>query len=146
MANPRSLFFIDDDCDDLDLLCEAVSIIDESIICFKADNSESTLEAFRKDDIPVPDLIFLDLNMPKVNGRELLQEIKKMPSYAHIPVVIYSTSVSQADIEETMKLGASYFLSKPNRFEDLQKSLEHIFSLNLSVSRAGNPVESNGKR
>jgi CheY-like chemotaxis protein len=131
MANPRSLFFIDDDTDDLDLLCEAVSQIDDTIICFKATNSESTLEAFRNDSIPVPDLIFLDLNMPRVNGKQLLTEIKRMPSYADIPVIIYSTSSQRKDIDETRELGASFFLSKPNSFEGLISSLSYIFSLDF---------------
>lgn len=117
---------IDDDTDDLDFFCEAVSTIDEKIICFKSSDSASALKAFQNHDVPLPDLIFLDLNMPLIDGRTFLTELKKLGAYADVPVIIYSTSSSQRDVEETRLLGAADFLTKPCSQENLVNQLQQI--------------------
>jgi len=68
---------------------------------------------------PRPGLILLDLNMPRMDGREALKEIKKDPELRRIPVVILTTSKSEEDIFKTYDLGASSFISKPVTFERL---------------------------
>jgi CheY-like chemotaxis protein len=122
------LYLVDDDIDDLDFFCEAVSAIDRSIICVRATNSDSALRAFKSHDVPLPDMIFLDLNMPLIDGRQFLAEIKMLHAYSHIPVIIYSTSSHTKDIEETRQLGASGFLSKPYSLVELVHELSSILS------------------
>ena len=73
-----------------------------------------------KTSSPRPDLILLDLNMPKVNGFEALQEIRKNPDLCQIPVVVLTTSTDQADIEKSYQLGANSFLQKSPNFEDFE--------------------------
>jgi CheY-like chemotaxis protein len=68
---------------------------------------------------PRPGLIFLDLNMPKKDGREALQEIKSDPTLRQIPIVILTTSKAEEDICKAYDLGASSFISKPVTFEAL---------------------------
>jgi CheY-like chemotaxis protein len=68
---------------------------------------------------PVPDLILLDLNMPRKDGREALKEIKSDPDLRRIPVVILTTSQEEADILSTYDLGANSFIKKPVTFESL---------------------------
>jgi len=68
---------------------------------------------------PVPDLILLDLNMPRKDGREALKEIKSDPELRRIPVVILTTSQEEADILSTYDLGANSFIKKPVTFESL---------------------------
>ena len=126
MRQPKTLYLIDDDSDDLDFFCEALSSIDPSIICMRTTNSEAALEAFRSHDVPVPDLIFLDLNMPLVDGRQFLSEIKMLPPYAHVPVIIYSTSSHSRDIVETRQLGAAGFLTKPYSLSELVNELKVV--------------------
>jgi CheY-like chemotaxis protein len=128
MKQPKSLFLIDDDGDDLELLSEAISAIDKDVVCYESTDSESTLKALKRNSLPVADLIFLDLNMPRVDGRQFLASIKKLPEYQHIPVIIYSTSSLQRDIDETKELGAAYFLTKPASLQELIKRLKFIFS------------------
>jgi CheY-like chemotaxis protein len=128
MKQPKTLYLVDDDNDDLDFFCEAVSVIDKSIICVRATNSEAALKAFKLHDVPLPDLIFLDLNMPLVDGRQFLTEIKMLPPYAHIPVIIYTTSSHPKDKEETKQLGASDFLTKPYSLNELVDGLTEILS------------------
>lgn len=68
---------------------------------------------------PLPDLILLDLNMPKKDGRESLKEIKATPNLRRIPIVILTTSKAEEDILRTYDLGASSFITKPVTFEAL---------------------------
>lgn len=72
---------------------------------------------------PRPDLILLDLNMPRIDGREALARIKSDPQLMNIPILILSTSREARDIELSKKAGASSFLSKPEAFEDLTDML-----------------------
>jgi CheY-like chemotaxis protein len=128
MKQPKTLYLLDDDIDDLDFFCEAVSSIDTSIICVKATNSDHAIKSFKAHDVPVPDMIFLDLNMPLVDGRQFLAELKMLQPYAHIPVIIYTTSSHNKDIEETMQLGASGFLTKPYSLQELITELNEILT------------------
>jgi CheY-like chemotaxis protein len=68
---------------------------------------------------PLPDLILLDLNMPKKDGREALKEIKADPKLRRIPVIVLTTSKEEADILKTYDLGANSFIKKPVTFESL---------------------------
>lgn len=127
--NPKKTFFIvDDDIDDQELFIEATNEVDKTIKCYSASSCEEALETLINDKIPIPDLIFLDLNMPRVNGKQCLMELKKVATLKDIPVIIYSTSSEKRDIEETASLGAAYFLTKPNKFDDLCKSLSFVIS------------------
>ena len=128
MEYPKTLFLIDDDNDDLEFFCEAAGKIDPSIICITSNDSVSTLKSFQNFDVPVPDLIFLDLNMPLVDGRRFLRELKKLKTYSQIPVIIYSTSSHPRDKEELQELGASGFLTKPCCQEDLIIELGNILA------------------
>ena len=74
-----------------------------------------------------PDLIFLDLNMPKMNGQEFLSKIKEELPLRDIPVVIFSTSGSYRNIKSTMDLGALEYITKPYRFDQLVSVLNRIF-------------------
>jgi two-component system response regulator len=73
-----------------------------------------------------PDLIILDLNMPRKNGKEILKYIKSNDELKHIPVLIYTTSISPEDVNEIYRLGANSFLSKPKHFNDIVSSINLI--------------------
>lgn len=74
----------------------------------------------------LPDLILLDLNMPKKDGREALKEIKTNPKLRQIPVVVFTTSTLPDDIRKSYDLGANTFISKPPNFEDLVSVMQTI--------------------
>jgi CheY-like chemotaxis protein len=77
-------------------------------------------------DSPVPGMILLDLNMPRMDGREALIQIKAQPALRHIPVVILTTSQAEQDIFASYNLGASSFITKPVTFPELVKVLGHF--------------------
>lgn len=129
MNTGKILFVVDDDEDDIHLFVEAVNEIDKSMGCFTAKNGEEALDKLNNLET-LPDLIFLDLNMPKLNGKECLALLKKSERLKDIPVIIYSTSSSEKDIEETKKLGAAYYLTKPDTFTDLCVNLTRLIRKN----------------
>ena len=75
------------------------------------------------------DFILMDLNMPIMNGKQCLIEIKKNPRLASIPIIIYTTSSYQRDIEELKQLGAAHFLIKPANIDNLVKILSGLFEM-----------------
>jgi CheY-like chemotaxis protein len=113
----KKILFIDDDEDDRFLFAEALRSINPAIIC---DMAEDGLEALKILEAPLlPDYIFLDLNMPVMNGFECLAEIKKNTRLQHIHVIIYSTSKNDRDVERIKNLGAISYIKKPADFKDL---------------------------
>jgi CheY-like chemotaxis protein len=75
---------------------------------------------------PRPGLILLDLNMPKKDGREALQEIKAAPKLCHIPVIVLTTSKAEEDIYRSYNLGASSYITKPVTFESLVEMMKAL--------------------
>lgn len=128
MEVPKTVLLVDDDSDDLDFFCEAVATIDDRIVCIPTNDSESTLLSLKKGEMILPDLIFLDLNMPRVNGMQFLKEIKSIEAYSNVPVIIYTTSSQEKDIKDAKQLGATYYLTKPNSLRELVNGLSGIFS------------------
>jgi CheY-like chemotaxis protein len=84
---------------------------------------------------PVPDLILLDLNLPKKDGREVLSETKADPKLAHIPVVILTSSKSEIDIARSYRLQASCYITKPVDLDQFVKVVRSIDEFWLSVVR-----------
>ncbi|MDB5192346.1 MAG: response regulator receiver protein [Segetibacter sp.] len=121
------LLLVDDDEDDKAIFAEAMAEIDHSIKCSLAANGYEALQIL-KDQKRLPDLIFLDLNMPRMNGKQCLTRLKQSDELKNIPVIIFTTSTSPEDMEETKNLGAAHFLIKPSNMKELRKALEIIFS------------------
>jgi CheY-like chemotaxis protein len=128
MVKKRTFFIVDDDVDDQELFIEAVEEIDKNIQCISSLDCEDALHKLKTKAIPMPDIIFLDLNMPRLNGKQCLAELKKHADLRDIPVIIYSTSSERRDIEETARLGAAHFLTKPNKFEELCRALDQVIT------------------
>ena len=123
-----NILIVDDDEDDRDLFCDAVNVVDPEINCIMARNGEEALTALKADHFPKPNLIFLDLNMPRVNGVQFLREIKKQPTLHRIPVIIYTTSKLKEDRDITRKLGAVHFITKPSSLRELCDEIEVAIS------------------
>ena len=88
--------------------------------------------------VPKPDLILLDLNLPKKDGREVLEEIKQDDQLRHIPIVILTTSQAEKDIIESYRLRANAFVTKPvdlEQFLKVVRSIEHFWLEIVKLSR-----------
>ena len=125
--NMIHILIVDDDEDDRDLLSSAIHEIDREIKCAMARNGQEALEGLRMLQFPKPQLIFIDLNMPRFNGEQFLKEIKKDRALQDIPVVIYTTSKLKGDAEKMHAVGAAHFLTKPTSFKDLCRKVHEIF-------------------
>jgi CheY-like chemotaxis protein len=128
-TKPRKFLIVDDDTDDQEIFVAAVNEVDNSISCVAVDSCEDAINLLTHGSEDLPDFIFLDLNMPRMNGRQCLVELRKVALLNRIPIIIYSTSSLKKDIEETALLGADMFLTKPNKFDDLCKALNNVISL-----------------
>lgn len=122
----KTCLLVDDDEDDSEIFALAVSEADPSVDCIFASDAVSAL-AMLEDKLFVPDFIFLDLNMPLMSGRECLVEIRKRQHLSDTPVIIYTTSASQRDMEDTHQLGASFFITKPPLISALTGKLLAVF-------------------
>lgn len=123
----KRIFIIDDDVEDQEIFMEAVKEVSPSIECFASTSGEQALEQLSTGMIK-PELIFLDLNMPKLNGKQILGEIKNIPVAKEIPVIMYSTSFAPRDLEEIQRVGAVHHLLKPSRFDDLVSALQELIN------------------
>ncbi len=113
MVKNLSLLIVDDDEDDRRLFIESTKEVDESITCIEATGGQEALDYLTNPSNPLPDYIFLDLRMPKINGEKCLDEIKKVDRLVDIPVFIYTTSTDKNDIRSLGEKGAVMFISKP---------------------------------
>jgi CheY-like chemotaxis protein len=134
----RSIFLVDDDEDDRSLFKEAVSVLDKNIQCWTASDGQQALDMLQFELVVTPDVIFLDLNMPKMNGLEFLKNLKKLRNFKSIPVIIYTTSSNPEDIRKTKELGATDYLTKPSDFDQLYQKLITILNKHLVPSYLDN--------
>jgi CheY-like chemotaxis protein len=117
---------VDDDWDDLDVFCDAVMEIDPSVDLICARNGDEALNYLLNKAITFPDYIFLDINMPRVDGRACLSAIRQNRLTKNLSVIMYSTSMSSHDKELFEKLNAR-FLTKASTYTELLLSLRNIF-------------------
>lgn len=118
-AKTLSFLLVDDDEDDSALFAEVLTDVDSSVRLQTAADGDQALRRLR-EDAALPDLIFLDLNMPRLSGRECLKQLKADDRLRQIPVVIYTTSSQAKDVEETKSGGATGFVAKPVSVKDLK--------------------------
>ena len=115
MTKDFTCFLIDDDADDQEIFLSVLQELGPSIHCITATNGEEAIRRLTSREV-TPDLIFVDINMPLMNGKQFLRECNMLDGIKTIPVIILTTSSDKNSIEETMKLGARDYITKPDRF------------------------------
>jgi CheY-like chemotaxis protein len=128
MKKNMTLLIIDDDEDDKKLFIESAKEVDESIICFSASDGQEALKILKDGESPLPDYIFLDLRMPRISGKQCLEEIRKDKRLQHIPVFIYTTSRDVQDSIELKNMGAVHFISKPTDPNEIYYILSQVLN------------------
>ena len=122
------ILIADDDSEDVEIFCDALTEIDPAIECIQVENGEAVMRLLTKTPVELPDFIFLDINMPRMNGKECLAEIKKNEVLKKIPVVMYSTSSDKRDMDACREMGADGYVVKPGDFKGLIGSLTSILT------------------
>ncbi|MHA4847774.1 response regulator [Flavitalea antarctica] len=120
------ILLIDDDSDDREMFCEAIGELSPDVICYFATDGYKAFSKLQTGEFELPDLIFLDINMPLISGWDCLQKFKEHPGYRQIPVIMYSTSSNYFDIEKANNLGALLFFTKPSNFKVLTRNLSVV--------------------
>ncbi len=123
-----NILLIDDDEDDQEIFISALEKISKVVTFNALCNAKEALEKLENKQIN-PDVIFLDLNMPIMNGQQFLIEVKKKKDLMQIPIIIFSTSSHLPTIKLVKELGAHDFITKPNRYDDLVNILKAVFKL-----------------
>lgn len=133
MADPhihKVCLLIDDDPDDQEIFSLALEKVTPRVTCEIASDCQEALAMLAPERGFIPDCIFLDLNMPRMNGKQCLKEIRRRPHLKSVPVIMYSTSLVDSDIYELRELGAMDFLTKPNNISTLSRVLGNFFNTN----------------
>jgi two-component system, chemotaxis family, response regulator Rcp1 len=127
---PIEILLVEDNPGDARLTREALAQSKVKNNLSYARDGEEAIAFLRREppfsDAPTPDLVLLDLNLPRRDGREVLEDIKKDPKLRHIPVVILTSSQAEEDILRSYRLHANCFITKPVDFEQLTKVVHGI--------------------
>jgi CheY-like chemotaxis protein len=131
------ILLAEDDEDDRLFFKEALHDIKvKTIIDFVNDGSQ-LMNYLNRPDIRLPNMVFLDLNMPLKSGLECLTEIRRNNRLKDLAIVIYSTSASEEDVEEAFVNGANIYIKKPNDFMLLKTTLARVINLNWQYHTLG---------
>ena len=122
------VLLVDDDTTDRELFMDAINLAGKEYKVSEAANGSEALQFLQSADV-LPDLVILDLNMPVMDGRDTLKEIKKQEALKSIPVCIMSTSSAHFDILNAYETGASLFLVKPFDFKELIEMVTSLLTL-----------------
>jgi CheY-like chemotaxis protein len=133
------VLLIEDDSGDILIIREALETHEiRNILHVARDGQEGLDYLYQRgshDGAPRPDLILLDLNLPKYDGRQLLERIKSDPDLCHIPIVVLSTSAAEDDILRSYRLHANAYVTKPVGFEQFANVIRQIDDFFVQVVR-----------
>ena len=142
MAQGINIFLADDDLDDCYVFQEVLNDLNSTCDLTIANDGQELLRLLKDGRLHLPDLIFLDLNMPIVNGYECLVEIRQKELLKHIPVIILSTSSNEKEINKLYDGGADYYVCKPPSFSSLRSMLKKIISVEWHDHRSALSIDS----
>lgn len=126
MARKFWCILIDDDTDDQEIFQYALQQINGEIECVVFSNGKTAIADLKKAT-NLPDYIFLDLNMPSMDGRQCLEAIRQLPQLKEVPVIMYSTSSDPRDKQETLQMGARDYIEKQPSLPLLVEKLSGLF-------------------
>ena len=142
---PIEVLLVEDSPGDVRLTQEAFRAANSSVHINVAGDGEEAMAFLKREgvyaDAPRPDLTLLDLNMPRMDGREVLARIKTDDSLKTIPTVILTTSLAEEDIVASYRLHANCYFSKPVQLDDFESLVKCINDFWLTVARLPQPAE-----
>jgi CheY-like chemotaxis protein len=127
MRKARYIILADDDDDDRIIFREIIELISTSIILETVEDGAQLLQKLTHNHLP--DIIFLDLNMPCMSGEDCLKTLRKDSCFDIIPIIIYSTSGRKEDIDRTYRLGANLYVIKPSTYSGLEYTLREVLNI-----------------
>ena len=128
-AEAFNILLADDDVDDCTFFKEALKDFPLATNLNWLHNGEELIQYLTNETNEIPDILFLDLNMPRKNGFECLAEIKLNERLKNLPIIIYSTSFHKVIADRLHKNGANYYISKPSEISELKKAVQKMITL-----------------
>ena len=125
----KNIFLADDDEDDRLFFEEALKEVCDDAILTVAENGYELMEILYRPPVPMPDVIFLDLNMPKKNGFECLAEIKNNRNLKDLPIIIFTTSLQEESVKQVYSQGANYYVRKPTDYRQLKVIMRKLLAI-----------------
>ncbi|MHA3787494.1 response regulator [Flavobacterium hauense] len=129
------VFLADDDRDDVDFFQYVLESVRPGCNLTVFSNGQELVDALHATT-EIPDFIFLDINMPFMNGLEALRIIKGISAMASVPVIVYSTSGIEDDVSRAIKYGAVSYVVKPSNLKDLEKIIERILATDWETAES----------
>lgn len=124
----KNILLIDDDIDDVSIFIEAIKSLDKNIFCYSETNPIKALEDLKNSE-KLPDLIFLDYNMPLINGNEFIDKMRLEKKLQAIRVIVYSTYSKSAAEQLSIIRDTETYIAKPSNFIELIAVLKKILEL-----------------
>jgi CheY-like chemotaxis protein len=137
-----SILLADDDVDDCIFFKEALSELLLKAHLTAVHDGEELMQLLTNETCALPDVIFLDINMPRKNGFECLAEIKQSDKLKQLPVIMFSTSFEQEVVNLLYKNGAQYFIRKPSEFSQFKKIIQETLAL-IVPENVSQPIREN---
>lgn len=120
------VFLVDDDYEDHEIFKMAFSKVDPSADVLTTESGIEAMDYISQHPDFNPDIIFFDVNMPRMNGKECIRELRKSTFFQNTPMILYSTHDGQKEIDEAQQAGASEFMTKPASIPEFTKALQNI--------------------
>lgn len=143
MIKYLNILLADDDTDDCLFFKEAIEELYVYTELLTLHDGEQLMQYLNNESNKQPDVLFLDLNMPRKNGFECLSEIKGNPKLEKLPVIIFSTSYEQEVVNLLYKNGAQYFIRKPPAFLQFKNIIHHTFNTLIMPQNILQPTREN---
>jgi len=127
VTESKIILYADDDVDDRTWFSDACKAASQTWLLQFVETGHDVIAYLHNERLPRPSLIMLDLNMPGLDGRQTLKQLKGHPAFQHIPVVMLTTSINRIDKEVCRKLGAASLIAKPftmGQWQQVVKDLE----------------------
>ncbi len=135
------ILLADDDEDDRFFFSEALSELQSDITYKEVMDGAELMDYLKENSHAVPELLFLDMNMPCKSGSECLSEIRSENKFRDLVIIIYSTSSEMEEVKRAYSLGADLYLQKPSRFETLKSLLSEIITKDFSKDNPADSLE-----
>lgn len=131
------ILLADDDEDDRLFFKDAIAEVKVKTVVTILNDGFQLMQYLNEPDVKLPNVVFLDLNMPIKGGMQCLKEIRSDNRLKDLSIAIYSTSASEEDIEETFVKGANIYIKKPNDFGELKRILAEVININWQYHTSG---------
>ncbi len=129
MEELKQCLIIDDDPDDQEIFLMCLKKVNANIHCLTANDGVEALSMLKSNEKYIPHYIFLDVNMPKMNGLECLKKIKTIEQLKNTKIFMYSTTSESSVVKESKELGVADFIVKPSSTGELKEKLSKIFNI-----------------